>query len=97
MKKQKTNNKKDLKKRLVSLLLIYLNGLNNKKREKLINCMEDKLGDVLDYYLNLLDKKVRKKFVLHGLPDEMLFHHLTIQENNKAEENKTDEMKNQLQ
>ena len=97
MKKQKIHNKKDLKKRLVSLLLIYLNGLNNKKREKLINCMEDKLGDVLDYYLNLLNKKTRKKFVLHGLPDEILFHHLTIQENNKVDESLNDEMKSQPQ
>ena len=97
MKKRKSHNEKDLKKRLVSLLLIYLTGLNDKKREKFSDYMEDKLGDVLEYYLSLLNKKVRKDFVLHGLPDEMLFHHLTIQEKNKSEENKTDEMKNQLQ
>ena len=97
MNKRKSHNEKDLKQRLVSLLLIYLNGLNGRKREKFSDYLEDKLGDVLDYYLSLLNKKVRKDFALHGLPDEMLFHHLTIQENNKAEENKTDEMKHQLQ
>ena len=96
MKKRKGHNKKDLKKRLVSLLLIYLNGLNGKKREKFSDYMEDTLGDVLDYYLSLLNKKVRKDFVLHGLSDEMLFHHLTIQENNKAEKSKTGELINQL-
>jgi hypothetical protein len=97
MKNRKSHNKKNLKKRLVSLLLIYLNGLNGKKREKLSDYMEEKMGDVLDHYLSMLDKKLRKNFELHGLSDEMLFHHLTIQEKNKVGECKTDELKNQLQ
>ncbi|HTE12057.1 MAG TPA: hypothetical protein VK645_13830 [Chitinophagaceae bacterium] len=92
MKKQKGHNKKDLKKRLVSLLLIYLNGLTNRKRERVSDYMEDKLGEVLDYYLSLLNKKERKNFVLHGLSDEILFHHLTIQEK-KAGDTKTDDLK----
>ena len=97
MKKRKSHNKKNLKKRLVSLLLIYLNGLNEKKSEMLSDYMEEKIGEVLDRYLSLLNKKLRKYFVLHGLSDEMLFHHLTIQEKNKDEGSKDDELKNQLQ
>ena len=46
--------------------------------------MEDKLGGVLDYYLSLLNKKERKAFLLQGLSDEILFHHLTLQEEHKA-------------
>ena len=93
MKKQKSQNRKDLKKRLVSLLLIYLNGLNDMKRERLSDYMKDKMGDILDRYLNLLEKKGRKDFVLHGLSDEILFHHLTIQEKTKSGETKTDDLK----
>jgi len=55
--------------------------------------MEDTLGEVLDYYLSLLNKKERKDFMFHGLSDEILFHHLTMQEKNKAGETKTDDLK----
>jgi len=73
-------------------MLIYLNDLKDKKRKRLSDYMEDELGGVLDKYLSLLNKKQRKTFLLQGLSDEILFHHLTPQEKYKRGNQHKDEI-----
>jgi len=71
MKKQKRFNKKELKQRLAAIMLIYMDGLSEKKKERLAHYTMEKLGPVVDYYVSLLKKKERKKILLPTIPQSM--------------------------
>lgn len=60
MKKTVRYNKKGLKKRLSLILMIYLDGLNEKKRKKLSAYLDTKVEHVVDYYVRLAKKKESK-------------------------------------
>jgi hypothetical protein len=64
MKKKIRNNRKGLKKRLSLILLIYLEGLSEKKKKKVEEYLQRKVGSVVDYYFSQLKRKGRKSIVL---------------------------------
>lgn len=57
MKKQKRYDRKNFKKRLSSIVMIYLEGLGPKRKEKMKKYLNEKLSVVVDYYVMLLKKK----------------------------------------
>ncbi len=74
MEKQKEPTKKELTKKLSSILVVHLDGLNKKKQEKLNIYIEKKLDHVIDYYLTLLKKMQKKETVVPGLVEEIKDH-----------------------
>jgi hypothetical protein len=72
MTKQNRFNKKDLKKRLVTIMMIYMDGLSDKKKEQLNKYTTEKLEPIVNYYVSLLKKKKRKKMDLPPLPQANL-------------------------
>ena len=71
MARQKGHDKKGLKKRLSFILLIYMDGLSEPKKEKLKKYLENKLDNLVDYYVSLLKRKERKSLASE-LTDEYL-------------------------
>jgi hypothetical protein len=71
MKKTKRFDRKNLKARLACFLMIYLDGLNNKKKDRLKKYLDDKLGDVVDYYVRLSKKKNLKDLNIEIGPEEI--------------------------
>jgi hypothetical protein len=63
MKKKIRNNRKALKKRLSLILLVYLEGLSEKKKKKVEGYLQGKVGSVVDYYFNQLKRKGRKSII----------------------------------
>jgi hypothetical protein len=57
MKKQKKYNKETIKSNLASIMLTNMDGLNKKRNKKLHKYLNDKLDDVVNYYVSLLKKK----------------------------------------
>ncbi len=55
--KAKRFDRKSLKNRLACIMMIYMDGLNEKKKNKLKNYIDDKLENVVDYYVRLLKRK----------------------------------------
>ena len=51
-------------------MMIYMDGLNNKKKERLHKYLKDKLDSIVDYYVGLLKKKERQNLVLPELTQE---------------------------
>lgn len=64
MKNKKKFNRKNLKKRLAVIMMVYMDGLNEAKRQKLEGYIEPKLDAIVRYYVRLLKKKKIKKMVL---------------------------------
>jgi hypothetical protein len=64
MKNKARNNRKELKKKLSLLLLVYLEGLNEKKKKKVQKYLQEKVGSIVDYYFNQFKRKGRKSIVL---------------------------------
>jgi hypothetical protein len=64
MKNKKRYKKKELKKRLAAILMIYLEGLNNEKQKRFSKYLENKMSTVVDHYVSLLKGK-------KGIPIEM--------------------------
>jgi hypothetical protein len=64
VKKKIRNNRKGLKKRLSLIMLVYLDGLSEKKRKKVEKYLEGKIGSVVDYYFGQLKNKKRQSIVL---------------------------------
>jgi hypothetical protein len=64
MKKKIRNNRKALKKSLSLMLLVYLEGLSEKKKKKVEGYLHGKVGNIVDYYFNQLKRKERKSIVL---------------------------------
>jgi hypothetical protein len=64
MKKKIRNNRKALKKSLSLMLLVYLEGLSEKKKKKVERYLQGKVGNIVDYYFNQLKRKERKSIVL---------------------------------
>jgi hypothetical protein len=57
MKKAKRFDRKNLKNRLSCIMMIYLDGLSDKKKEKMKKYLDEKLIVVVDHYVTLLNKK----------------------------------------
>ena len=64
MQNKKRQNKKDLKKRLRYVMMIYMDGLNNRKKGRLHKYLEGKLTDIVNYYVGLLKRKERENLIL---------------------------------
>jgi hypothetical protein len=64
MKKKIRNNRKGLKKHLSLILLVYLEGLSEKKKKKVEEYLQGKVGNIVDYYFTQLKRKERKSVVL---------------------------------
>jgi hypothetical protein len=68
MAKKEKYNKKNLKKRLLAIVTIYLDGLGEKKKKKMDKYLGAKLGDVVEYYAGILSKRKWKRAVLPPVP-----------------------------
>jgi len=75
MARQKRHDKKGLKKRLSFILMIYMDGLSEQKKMKLKKYLENKLDNLVDYYVSLLNRKERKNLASE-LEDEYLITRL---------------------
>lgn len=93
MKNKSRYKKKDLKKRLAAILMIYMEGLNNEKQEKLSKYLENKMGNVVDYYINLLKRKKEKHIVMEQLV-KRTFSHLGLPEKDVIENGAATEKSN---
>ena len=61
MEKQTQFDKKDLKKRLSFVMMAQMDGLSEKRKEKLEKYLDKQLNDIVDRYRELLEKKEKKK------------------------------------
>jgi hypothetical protein len=77
MQDKKRQNKKDLKGRLSYVMMIYMDGLNNRKKERLHKYLEGKLTAIVNYYVGLLKKKERRNLILPELPQEAISLEMT--------------------
>lgn len=57
MKKVKRYDRKSLKKRLLCIMMVYLDGLSPKQKEKMKKYLDEKISVVVDHYVSLLKKK----------------------------------------
>ena len=57
MKKAKRYDRKSLKSRLSCIMMIYLDGLGPKKKDKMKKYLDEKLDLVVDHYVMLLKRK----------------------------------------
>jgi hypothetical protein len=57
MKKEKQYNRKNLRDRLSCIMMIYLDGLGPKKKEKMKKYLDEKLSVIVNHYVILLKKK----------------------------------------
>ncbi|QNA45905.1 hypothetical protein [Lacibacter sediminis] len=57
MKKAKRYDRKSLKKRLSCIMMIHLDGLGPKQKEKMKKYLDDKISAVVDHYVSILKKK----------------------------------------
>lgn len=72
MENKKRNNRKNLKKRLSFILMIYMDGLPEGKKKKFSKYAEARISSLVDYYFDLLRKKDRKTFAIPEITKEML-------------------------
>jgi hypothetical protein len=61
MEKQTKFDKKDLKRRLSFVMMAQMDGLSEKRKEKLEKYLDRQLNDIVDRYRELLEKKEKKK------------------------------------
>lgn len=66
--------KKNLKRRLTSVMVLYMDGISNKKQAKLHKYLDNTLDDVAGYYISLLKKSKRKKIILKPPVKEPVFN-----------------------
>ena len=71
MKKKERYNRKNLRARLSAIITIYMDGLGDKNKKRLEKYLDDKLKDVVDYYVTLLKKKDKINRVLPPKIDEL--------------------------
>jgi hypothetical protein len=76
MEKQDMLTKKNLKRRLSAIMVVYMDGISEKKQAKLSRYLDTKLDNVVNYYLSLLKKNKRKKLFLKPLVNETLVNDL---------------------
>ena len=74
MEKQDILTKKNLKRRLTSVMVLYMDGVSNKKQAKLHKYLNNTLDDVAGYYISLLKKSKRKKIILKPHINEPALH-----------------------
>lgn len=71
MKKKERYNRKNLRARLSAIITIYMDGLGDKKKQRLEKYLDYKLKGIVDYYVTLLKKKDRKNRVFPPKIDEL--------------------------
>lgn len=72
MENKKKANRKNLKKRLSCIMMIYMNGLPEGKKKKFSKYADARINRLVDYYFDLLRKKDRKTFAIPEITKEML-------------------------
>ncbi len=65
-------NRKNLKARLSCIMLIYMDGLTDKKRARLKKYTDARIEHIVNYYANLVNKKERQKLVLPEINEAMI-------------------------
>jgi hypothetical protein len=86
MKKEERFNKKNLRNRLAAILTIYMDDISEKKKKRLEKYLDNKLKDVVDYYVALLKKKDRKTLVLPPQADNLEMLTKSVDEIKKKQE-----------
>jgi len=63
--------KKNLKRRLSEIMIVYMDGLSKKKQLRLEKYLDTKIDNMVSFYMDLIKKKKRKVLVLKPLPNDL--------------------------